>query len=172
MKKIRIVKTKKQINDALNIRNESITDHFHDLSLNSEILVWKKNQSNHSNKWIKSFNFLNMKNEICKIDMLYDFIEFRNTIIKSYYRINIEDNKNTAIASDDEQMFSNEKKSSNDQKKIINQFSKFQHTKVNATALSAIDFDAIDFGAIILSAVAFNAAAPNASNWTKSEETF
>ena len=39
MKKIRIIKTKKQISDALNIQNESITNHFHDLSLNSEILV-------------------------------------------------------------------------------------------------------------------------------------
>ena len=101
MKKIRIIKTKKQISDALNIRNESITDHLHDLSLNSEIFVWKKNQSNRSNKWIEFFNFLNMKNEICKIDMFYDFIDFRNTIIKSYYRIDIENNENTAVVSND-----------------------------------------------------------------------
>ena len=39
MKKIRIAKTKKQINDALNIWNKLITDHFHDLLLNSEIFV-------------------------------------------------------------------------------------------------------------------------------------
>ena len=39
MNEIRIIKTKKQISDVLNIRNESITDHLHDLSLNSEIFV-------------------------------------------------------------------------------------------------------------------------------------
>ena len=39
MNKIRIIRTEKQINDALNIRNESITNHLHDLSLNSEIFV-------------------------------------------------------------------------------------------------------------------------------------
>ena len=39
MKKIRIAKTQKQINDALNTRNESITNHFHNLSLNSKILI-------------------------------------------------------------------------------------------------------------------------------------
>ena len=39
MKEMRITKTQKQISDALNIRNESITNHFHDLSLNSKILI-------------------------------------------------------------------------------------------------------------------------------------
>ena len=39
MKKIRITKAQKQVSDALNIRNGSITDHFHDLSLNSKILI-------------------------------------------------------------------------------------------------------------------------------------
>ena len=50
MNKIRIIKAEKQISDALNIRNKSITNHLHDLSLNSKILVWKKNQSNCLNK--------------------------------------------------------------------------------------------------------------------------
>ena len=172
---IRIIRTERQINDALNIRNESIIDYLHDLSLNSKIFVWKKNQSNRSNKWIEFFNFLNMKNEICKIDMLYNFIDFRNTIIKSYYRTNIKDNENTAVASNDEQMFSNEKKTSNDQKKIIDHFSKFQNTKVNATALNATDFgaiifSAIDFGAIIFRANTFNAIAFDVFNRTKSEK--
>ena len=39
MKKMRITKAQKQISDALNTRNESITDHFHDLSLNLKILI-------------------------------------------------------------------------------------------------------------------------------------
>ena len=39
MKEMRIAKTQKQISDALNIWNESITNHFHDLLLNSKILI-------------------------------------------------------------------------------------------------------------------------------------
>ena len=100
-----------------------------------------------------------MKNEICKIDIFYDFIKFRNTTIKLYYQTDIENNKNTAVVSDNEQMFSNEKKSSNDQKKIIDQSPKFQHTKISAIALNAINF-----GAIIFDANTFNATALDVFN--------
>ena len=88
--------------------------------------------------------------------MFYDFIDFRNTMIKSYYRTDIENNENTVVASNDKQMFSDEKEFSNDQKKIIDHFSKFQNTKINATALSAIDFDAIIFRADASNAIAFD----------------
>ena len=50
MKKIRIIKTEKQISDALNIRNRSITDHFYNLSLNSKILIWREELPNRSSK--------------------------------------------------------------------------------------------------------------------------
>ena len=99
--------------------------------------------------------------------MLYDFIEFRNTMIKLYYRINIKNNKNTTVASNDKQMLSNKKKSSNDKKKVIDQLLKFQNTKISATALNANTLSAIIFGAN-----AFNAAALSAFNRTKSEKTF
>ena len=59
--------------------------------------------------------------------MPYSFTEFKNTMIKLYYRANaknIENNKNTNIVSNDEQMFSNENKFSND-KKTIEQSLKF-----------------------------------------------
>ena len=39
MKKIRIIKTKKQINNALNVRNKLITNYFYDLSLSLKILI-------------------------------------------------------------------------------------------------------------------------------------
>ena len=105
--------------------------------------------------------------------MLYDFIEFKSTMIKSYYRIsveNIENNKNTNIVSNDEQMHSNENKFSND-KKAIEQFLKFQNTKTNAVTLSAIIPSAIILGAITLSANALNAAALGASDLAESEKT-
>ena len=102
-----------------------------------------------------------MKNEICKIKMLYDFIEFRNTMIKSYYWAsaeNIENNENTNIVSNDEQIFSNENEFSNDIK-IIEQFLKFQNTKISAITLSAAISNAIISDAVISNANAFNATA-------------
>ena len=56
--------------------------------------------------------------------MFYNPTKFKNTMIKSYYRANIENNKNTNIVSNDKEMFSNENKSSNN-KKTIEQFLKF-----------------------------------------------
>ena len=98
--------------------------------------------------------------------MLYDFIEFRNTMIKSYYRANIENNENTTVASDNEQMFSDENEFSNDEK-IIDQFSKLHDTKINAVTSSANMSDAIT-----LDGDAFNATAFDAFNRTKSKKTF
>ena len=98
--------------------------------------------------------------------MFYEFIEFKNTIIKSYYRINIEINKNTTVASNDEQMFSDEKKSPNDQK-IINQSSKLHDTEINA-----ITFNAVNLNTTISSADALNAAVFSAFNRAESKEIF
>ena len=50
MKKMKKMIVEKQIRNALNIRNESIINHIHDLSLNSEVLIWKKNNANKTNK--------------------------------------------------------------------------------------------------------------------------
>ena len=102
-----------------------------------------------------------MKNKICRIEIFYEFIEFKNTIIKSYYRISIEVNGNTTIVLNDEQMFSNENESLNNQKKIIDQFLKFLNTKASA----------IIFNAITFSADASNATASNVFNRAKSEKT-
>ena len=41
--------------------------------------------------------------------MFYDFIKFRNIVIKLYYQTSIKDNENTTVVSNDEQMFLDEK---------------------------------------------------------------
>ena len=97
--------------------------------------------------------------------MFYDFIKFRNTVMKSYYRINIENNENTAVVSNDEQMLSNENESPNDEKTTD------QSLKLHDTELSAVIPSAITSGAIIPGVNALNAAALNALNRAKSEET-
>jgi hypothetical protein len=67
----------------LNIRNESIITSIHDLSLNSNVLIWREN-NNQRDKWIESFKLLDIKDEICKIELSSESIDFRSTVIKSY----------------------------------------------------------------------------------------
>ena len=50
MSEMKKMMTKKQIRDALNTKNGSIVNHFHDLSLNSEVLVWRKGNAKKSKK--------------------------------------------------------------------------------------------------------------------------
>ena len=50
MKKVKKMIVEKQIRNVLNIRNGSIVSHFHDLPLNSEVLVWRESNANKTNK--------------------------------------------------------------------------------------------------------------------------
>ena len=50
MGEMKKIMTKKQIRDVLNIRNDSIVNHLHDLSINSEVLIWRKGNAEKSKK--------------------------------------------------------------------------------------------------------------------------
>ena len=50
MKEVKKMIVEKQIRNVLNIRNESIVNHLHDLSLNSEVLIWREGNANKTNK--------------------------------------------------------------------------------------------------------------------------
>jgi hypothetical protein len=52
---------------------------IHDLSLNLNVLIWRENK-----KWTKSFKLLDMNDEICKIELSSESIDFRSTVIKLY----------------------------------------------------------------------------------------
>ena len=100
-------------------------------------------------------------------------MKFRNTMIKSYYRISIEKNEDTTVASNDEQMFSDEKKSPNDQKKIIDEPLKLHDTRLSAVISDAVISSVITSNAIISNAVISDASAPSAtaSSQTESKKT-
>ena len=48
MGEVKKMMAKKQIRNALNFKNGSIVNHFHDLSINSEILIWKEDNAEKS----------------------------------------------------------------------------------------------------------------------------
>ena len=106
-----------------------------------------------------------MKNKTCRIEISYELTEFRNTMVKPYYRASTEVNGDTAVVSDDEQVFSDENESPNDEKATD------QSPKLHDTGLSAVTPGAVTPSAVTPGAVAPNAAAPNALNRAKSEET-
>ncbi len=79
MTEMRKFRAERQVADALNIRNDLTVTSIHDLSLNLNVLIWRENK-----KWTKSFKLLDMNDEICKIELSSESIDFRSTVIKLY----------------------------------------------------------------------------------------
>jgi hypothetical protein len=94
MIEIRKFRVERQIVDALNTRNHSIVILIHDLSLNSNVLVWRDNL-NQRDKWTESFKLLDIENETCKIVLSSESIDFRSTVIKSFLIESINDVEST-----------------------------------------------------------------------------
>ncbi len=79
MIEIRKFRVERQIVDVLNTRNDSIITSIHDLSLNSDVLIWREEK-----KWIESFKLLDIEDETCKVVLSFESIDFRSTVIKSF----------------------------------------------------------------------------------------
>ncbi len=83
MTEVRKFRAERQVANALNTRNDLIVISIHDLSLNSNVLIWREN-NNQRDKWTESFKFLNIDDKICKIELSLESIDFRSTVIKSF----------------------------------------------------------------------------------------
>jgi hypothetical protein len=75
----------RQVNDTLNIRNDSFSILIHALSLNSDVFVYRESNNNQSESWRDSFKFLNINDESMIIELSNDSTKFRSTTINSYY---------------------------------------------------------------------------------------
>jgi hypothetical protein len=85
MNEIRKLIIIRQLNDAFNIRNNSFSIRIHNLSLNSDVLVYCEKNDNQSKLWKNSFKLLNVNDESAIIEFSSDLTKFRSTMIKSYY---------------------------------------------------------------------------------------
>ncbi len=110
MIEIRKFRVERQIVDVLNIRNDSIVISVHDLSLNSDVLVWRDNL-NQRGKWTESFKLLGIEDETCKIALSSESIDFRSTVVKSFLIESINDVEST----EDDQSISENTQSSDHQ---------------------------------------------------------
>jgi hypothetical protein len=75
----------RQLNDALNIWNDSFSMSIHNLSLNFFVLVYCERNDDQSESWKDSFKFLSVNDESMIIELSSDSTKFRSTMIKSYY---------------------------------------------------------------------------------------
>jgi hypothetical protein len=85
MNEVRKLNVTRQLNDALNTRNNSFSILIHSLSWNSNVLVYREENNNQSKSWKDSFKFLNVNDESTIIELSNDSTKFRSTVIKFYY---------------------------------------------------------------------------------------
>jgi hypothetical protein len=85
MNEVRQLIVTRQLNDALNIRNDSFSILIHNLSLNSDVLVYRERNDSQSELWKDLFKLLNVNDESTIIELSSDFTKFRSMMIKSYY---------------------------------------------------------------------------------------
>jgi hypothetical protein len=85
MNEIRKSIVTRQLNDALNIWNDSSSILIRNLSLNFNVLVYREKNDNQSKSWKDSFKLLNINDESMIIELSNDLTKFRSTMIKSYY---------------------------------------------------------------------------------------
>jgi hypothetical protein len=83
--KVRKFVATRQLNDALNIRNDSFTILIHNLSLNFFVFVYREKNDNQSKSWKDSFKLLNVNDESIIMKLSNDSTKFRSTVIKFYY---------------------------------------------------------------------------------------
>jgi hypothetical protein len=86
MIEIKKLRAERQIVDALNTRNDFTVISIHDLSINSNVLIWREDK-----KWIDSFKLLDIDDETCKIVLSSESTDFRSTVIKSFLIESIND---------------------------------------------------------------------------------
>jgi hypothetical protein len=77
----------RQMNDALNTRNDFIIILIHELSLNSFVLIFRENKDfNQSESWKESFELLSTQNESAIIELSNESTKFRFISLKFYYQ--------------------------------------------------------------------------------------
>jgi hypothetical protein len=89
-----------QLNDALNIWNDSFLILIHNLSLNFDVFVYHEENDNQSKLWKDLFKILNVNDESTIIELLNESTKFRSTMIKSYYDDNYLQNSSFFISID------------------------------------------------------------------------
>ncbi len=76
------IRAKLQVNTALNTRNGPITEHIHDLPINSDVLVQREQGGQKG-----PFKLLNITGETCKVLLPSGPTDFRSTVVKPFHQL-------------------------------------------------------------------------------------
>jgi hypothetical protein len=85
MAEIQRIRARRQIADAVNIRNGPSSTAVHRLPLNSDVLVWREGNTGYVGKWTGLYKLLSISDETCKIELLNGPTLFRSTAVKLYH---------------------------------------------------------------------------------------
>ena len=86
MDEVKKLRAKRQINDALHMRNGPRVDAVYDLPLNSEVLVWREGQTNKLGSWTGPYALLSINGEECVVSLPSGPTSFRSTAVKPFYK--------------------------------------------------------------------------------------
>jgi hypothetical protein len=86
MTELRKMHAKRDVNDAINMRNGPSTALLHSLPLNSDVLVWREGNTGYAGKWTGPYKLVGMEDETCTVDLPSGPTNFRSTVVKPYHR--------------------------------------------------------------------------------------
>ncbi|RFU25514.1 hypothetical protein B7463_g10820, partial [Scytalidium lignicola] len=84
MEEIHKLRAKRQVQDALNMRNGPNVDGIHDLPLNSQVLVWREGNTGQNGSWEGPYKLVSMDGESCVLVLPRGNTTFRSTSVKPY----------------------------------------------------------------------------------------
>ncbi|KAI1000126.1 hypothetical protein K3495_g8069 [Podosphaera aphanis] len=90
MQEIRKIQAKRQVADALGMRNGPNTKNTESLPLNSDVRVWREKKG-----WMDLFKLLNIDDQTCTVEIPNGPVNFRSIVVKPYYSTLAIQNNNT-----------------------------------------------------------------------------
>lgn len=118
MDEISKIRANIQVNSALNQRNGPDTTTVNNLTIDSDVLVWRQRNHNQAGKWEGPFKLIQIDNETCKIKLPSGPNDFRSTVVRSYFS---NDNNSPALEEEPNELESPNKRnnSSTDNRQLL-----------------------------------------------------
>ena len=85
MAEVQKLRAKRQVNDAINTRNGLSIATIYDLTLNSDVLVWREGNIGQLGSWEGPYKLIAVNGESCILALPHGNTTFRFTLVKLYF---------------------------------------------------------------------------------------
>ena len=85
MAEIQKMRAKRQVTEALKTRNGPSTTEIHDLTINSDVLVWREGNTGQPGSWEGPYKLVAINGEDCVLALPRGNTTFRSTSVKPFY---------------------------------------------------------------------------------------